>query len=79
MVYAYCSLDKAVACARHIQLPAHAPPPRKGDIMHKYPQNQSSVGSSGQTITTDVSMTPCNWQIVTKTLSYAVALHFVRN
>ena len=26
--YAYCSLDKAVACARHIQLPAHMP--RKG-------------------------------------------------
>ena len=31
--------------------------------MHKYPLNQSSVGSSGQTITTNVSMTPCHWQI----------------
>ena len=31
--------------------------------MHKNPQNQSSVVSSGQTITTNVSMTPCNWQI----------------
>ena len=27
--------------------------------MHKYPQNQSSVGSSGQTITTNVSPKPC--------------------
>ena len=36
---------------------------RKGKIMHKYPQNQSSVGSSGQTITTNVSMTPYSWQI----------------
>ena len=51
--HAYCSLDKA---ARHIQLLAHTPPPRKGNVMHKYPQNQSSVGSSGQTITTNVSM-----------------------
>ena len=28
--------------------------------MHKYPQNQSYMGSSGQTITTNVFMTPCN-------------------
>ena len=28
--------------------------------MHKYPQNQSS---NGQTITTNVSTTPSNWQI----------------
>ena len=35
--------------------------------MHKYPQNQSFVGSSGQTITTKVSMTPCNWQICHQT------------
>ena len=28
---------------------------RKGNIMQKYPQNQSYVGSSGQTLTTDVS------------------------
>ena len=46
-----------------VQLPAHTPPPRKGKIMHKYPQNQSTEGSTGQTITTNVSMTPCNWQI----------------
>ena len=30
--------------------------------MHKYPQNQSYVGSSGQTPTKNVSMTLCNWQ-----------------
>ena len=30
--------------------------------MHKYPQNQSVVGSSGQTLTTNVSMTLSNWQ-----------------
>ena len=30
---------------------------RKGVTMHKYPQNQSHVGSSGQTLTTNVSMT----------------------
>ena len=35
----------------------------KGKIMHKYPQTQSSVGSSGQTPTTNVSMTPGNRQI----------------
>ena len=48
--------------------------------MHKYSQNQSAVGSSGQTITTNVSMTPCKiGRFVTKTMSYAVALHFVPN
>ena len=31
--------------------------------MHKHPQNQSYVGSSGQTLTTNVSMTLCNSQI----------------
>ena len=31
---AYCGLDKAAACARHIQLPAHTPSPRKVNIMH---------------------------------------------
>ena len=31
--------------------------------MLKYPQNQSYVGSSGQTFTATVSMTLCNWQI----------------
>ena len=30
--------------------------------MHRYPQNQSYVGSSGQTVTTNVSMTLCDSQ-----------------
>ena len=30
--------------------------------MHKYPQNESHVGSSGQTLSTNVSMTLCTWQ-----------------
>ena len=39
------------------------PGARKGNIMHKYPQNQRYVGSSGQTLTINVSMTLCKWQI----------------
>ena len=35
--------------------------------MHKYPQNQSSVGSSGQTLTTNVFMTLCNWRMCHQT------------
>ena len=35
----------------------------KGDIMHKYPKSQSYEGSSGQTLTTNVSMTLGDWQI----------------
>ena len=35
--------------------------------MHKYPQNQSYVGSSGQTLTMNVSMALCNWQICHQT------------
>ena len=31
--------------------------------MHKCPQNHSVVGSIGRTLTTNVSMTLCNWQI----------------
>ena len=31
--------------------------------MHKYPKNQSHVVSSGQTLTTNVYMTLCTWQI----------------
>ena len=31
--------------------------------MHKYPQNQSYVGSSGKTLTINVYMTLCTWQI----------------
>ena len=44
--------------ATHPTTGTHAPT----KIMHKYPQNQSSVGSSGQTLTTNVSMIPCDWQ-----------------
>ena len=33
----------------------------------QYPKNQSYVGSSGQTLTTNVSMTPCDWQICHQT------------
>ena len=40
---------------------------RNGDIVQKYPQNQSDVGSNGQTLTTNVSMTLCNWQICRQT------------
>ena len=36
---------------------------RKGHAMHKHPQNQSYLGSSGQTLTTNVSMTLCDSQI----------------
>ena len=36
-------------------------------MVHKYPQNQSSVGPSGQTRTTNVSMTLCNWRICHQT------------
>ena len=32
-------------------------------MVHKYPQNQSYVGSIGKTLTTNVSMTLCNWRI----------------
>ena len=35
--------------------------------MQKYPENQSDVGSSGQTLTTNVSMTLCSWQICHQT------------
>ena len=35
--------------------------------MHKYPQNRSYVGSSGETLTTNVSMTLCDSQICHQT------------
>ena len=35
--------------------------------MQKYPQNQSCVGSSGQALTTNVSMALCNWRICHQT------------
>ena len=37
------------------------------DMVHKYPKNQSYVGSIGQTLTTNVSMTLCNWQFCHQT------------
>ena len=40
---------------------------KQGALMHKYPQNQSYVGSSGQTLTTNVSMTLCDSQICHQT------------
>ena len=40
---------------------------RKGNIMHNYPQNQTYVGSTGQKFATNLSMTPCNWQICHQT------------
>ena len=56
--YAYCSMDKAVAYVYHI----HGELVRERG-MHRYPENQSYVGSTGQTLTPNVSMTLCNWQI----------------
>ena len=47
--------------------------------MHKYAQKQSYVGSGGQTLTTNVSMTLCSWQICHQTMSYVAALHLVPN
>ena len=35
--------------------------------MQKYPQNQSNVGSSGQTLTTNASMALCNLQLCHQT------------
>ena len=60
--YACCSLDKAVDVRVQKEKIAWRAGARKGNIMHNYPQNQSAVGSSGQTLTTNVSMTLCNWQ-----------------
>ena len=47
--------------------------------MHKFPQNQSYVGSSGQTLTTDVSMTLCSWQIYHQTHVLCARTTFVPN
>ena len=47
--------------------------------MHKYPQNQSYVGSSGQTLTTNVSMTLCSWQICHQTHVLCGRTTFVPN
>ena len=45
--------------------------------MHKYPENQSYVGSSGQTLTTNVSVTGTG-TFVTKPISYVATLHLYR-
>ena len=47
--------------------------------MQKHPKNQSYAGSSGQTLTANVSMTLRDWQFVTKPMSYVAALHLVPN
>ena len=47
--------------------------------MHRYPQNQSHVGSGGQTLTTNVSMTLCNWQICHQTHVLCSRTTFVPN
>ena len=52
---------------------------RKGNIMHKYPQNQSYVGSSGQTLTKNVSMTLCSWQTCHQTHVLCGRTTFVAN
>ena len=47
--------------------------------MHKYLKNQSYVGSIGQTLTTNVSMTLCNWQICHQTHVLCGCTTFVAN
>jgi hypothetical protein len=51
---------------------------KKGEYNDKYPQNHSYVGSSGQTLTTNVSMTPCSWQICHQTHVFVAALNLYR-
>ena len=45
--------------------------------MHKYTKNQSYVGSNGP-LTTNVSMTLCNWQIRHQPMCYVAALRLYR-
>ena len=47
--------------------------------MQKYPQNQSYVGSILQTLTINVSMTLCNWQICHQTHVLCGCTTFVPN
>ena len=47
--------------------------------MHKYPQISTYVGSSGQTLTTNVSMTLCNWQFRHQTQVLCGCIIFVPN
>ena len=61
--YTHCSLDKAVDTQVQKEKIVWGTGARKGYIMHKHPQNQSYVGSSGQTLTTNVPMTQCSWRI----------------
>ena len=47
--------------------------------MHRYPQNHSYVGSSGQTLTKNVPMTLCNWQICHQTHALRSCTTFALN
>ena len=42
--YAYCSLDKGVACAQHIQLPTHTCWCKKGEDNAQIPQQSELCG-----------------------------------
>ena len=44
-------------------------------MVQKYPQNQSYVGSSGRTLTTNVSMTLRNWRICHQ--AHVLWLHYI--
>ena len=77
--YAYCSLGKAVDAQVQKEKIAWRAAARKGNLMHKYPQNQSYVGSNGQTLTTNVSMTPSSWQMCHQTHVLCGRTTFVPN
>ena len=77
--YAYCSLGKAVDAQVRTKKIARSAGARNGSVMHQYPQNQSYVVSSGQTLTTNVSMTLCSWQICHQTHVLCGRTTFVPN
>ena len=52
---------------------------KKGEYKAPISPKQSYVGSSGQTLTTNVSMTPCNWQICHQTHTLCGRTTFVLN
>ena len=80
--YAYCSLDKGVACAQHIQLPTHTCTRAQdtcAEIDNSGPmgcirlkQNKFLVHQQGATC---AEIGKCD----DKPMSYVAALHFVRN
>ena len=47
--------------------------------MHKHPQTNSHVGSSGQTLTLNVSLTLCNWRMCHQTQVLCGRTTFVPN